>query len=71
MILCEDLRTEDEAAFLAEAVLAACDTDFDLAGRTINFSASVGVAMTASGAGSTTGILGEADIAMYLSLIHI
>ena len=65
VVLCEDLRTDDEAAFLAEAVLAACSTDFDLAGRTINFSASVGVAVSAGGAGSTTGILGEADIAMY------
>jgi diguanylate cyclase (GGDEF)-like protein len=65
VILCEDVRTDDEAALLAEAVLAACETDFDLAGRTMNFSASVGVAVTAGGAGSTTGILGEADIAMY------
>jgi diguanylate cyclase (GGDEF)-like protein/PAS domain S-box-containing protein len=65
VILCEDLRADDEAAFLAEAVLAACSTDLDLAGRTINFSASVGVAVAAGGAGSTTGILGEADIAMY------
>jgi diguanylate cyclase (GGDEF)-like protein/PAS domain S-box-containing protein len=65
VVLCEDVRTDDEAAFLAEAVLAACTTDFDLAGRTINFSASVGVAVSAGGAGSTTGILGEADIAMY------
>ena len=65
VILCEDLASEDDAAFVAEAVLAVCDTDFDVSGRTINFSASVGVAVTASGAGSTTGILGEADIAMY------
>ncbi len=65
VVLCEDVRSEDEVAFVAEALLQACAAGVVVGGRRLALSASVGVALALSGEASTTSLLSEADIAMY------
>ena len=65
VVVCEDVESEQEVAFVAEALLEECSTAVQLAGRRISMSASVGVTLSLAGEDSTAGLLGEADIAMY------
>jgi len=65
VVLCEDLGGEDEVAFIARAVLDAFTPGVVLAGHRVSLSASVGVSLAFDGEGTTTGMLSEADIAMY------
>ena len=65
VVVCEDVASEDEVAFVAEALLEACGAGHLVGDRPLSVSASVGVALAVDGEATTTGMLGEADIAMY------
>jgi diguanylate cyclase (GGDEF)-like protein/PAS domain S-box-containing protein len=67
VVLREDLGSEDEAALLAEALLAACVETLVLDGRRLNVSVSIGLALAGAGDGDIDAarLLSEADIAMY------
>jgi diguanylate cyclase (GGDEF)-like protein/PAS domain S-box-containing protein len=65
VVVCEDVASEDDVAFVAEALLEACGAGVVVGERRLGVSASVGVALAVGGEASTTGMLGEADIAMY------
>ncbi len=65
VVLCEDVRSEDDVAFVAEALLEACADGVVVGEQKLALSASVGVALALSGEASTTSLLSEADIAMY------
>jgi len=64
VVVCEDVGSERDVAFVAEALLEACADPVELDGRRVTLSASVGVSL--AGSGEDTGdLLSEADIAMY------
>jgi diguanylate cyclase (GGDEF)-like protein len=65
VVVCEDVASEDDVAFVAEALLAACAQGVEVGGRRLTMSASVGVALAVGGESGTTALLSEADIAMY------
>ena len=65
VVVCEDVGCEQEVGLIAEALLAACGTGVETTDQRLALSASIGVAVSASGAGSTTSLLSEADIAMH------
>jgi diguanylate cyclase (GGDEF)-like protein len=65
VVVCEDVGSEQDVAFVAEALLEQCATAVQLGERRVSLSASVGVALAVAGDASTAGLLSEADIAMY------
>jgi diguanylate cyclase (GGDEF)-like protein/PAS domain S-box-containing protein len=65
VVLCEDLGSEHEVGFVAEALLEACKADVQLSDRRVSVSVSIGVALAFSGEASTSALLSEADMAMY------
>jgi diguanylate cyclase (GGDEF)-like protein/PAS domain S-box-containing protein len=65
VVVCEEVESEQDVAFVAEALLEQCATVVELGDRRISLSASVGVALAVAGETSTAGLLSEADIAMY------
>jgi diguanylate cyclase (GGDEF)-like protein len=64
-VLLEDLTTEDEAILVAERAVNLLRAPFDLAGKSANVSASIGVAVRADDSTGTDTLLAEADAAMY------
>ncbi|MDP9274781.1 MAG: sensor domain-containing diguanylate cyclase [Chloroflexota bacterium] len=64
-VLLEDLTTEDEAILVAERAVNLLRAPFDLAGKSANASASIGVAVRADDSTGTDTLLAEADAAMY------
>ena len=65
VVVCEDVASEQDVAFVAEALLEQCALPVQLGERRISLSASIGVALAVGGEVGTAGLLGEADIAMY------
>jgi diguanylate cyclase (GGDEF)-like protein/PAS domain S-box-containing protein len=65
VVVCEDVGSEDDVAFVAEALLEACGAGLVVGGHALGVSASVGVALAVGGEATTSAMLGEADIAMY------
>ncbi|MGH3443872.1 MAG: EAL domain-containing protein, partial [Nocardioidaceae bacterium] len=65
VVVCDGIDGEQGAAFVAEALLEACAGGFELDGRAVHLSASLGVSLAAGGDATTTSVLAEADIAMY------
>jgi diguanylate cyclase (GGDEF)-like protein len=65
LILCEDLSTPTDAEMLAERVVQAFDEPFDVDGRSIDMSASVGIAFSGAGEDVPESLLHDADFAMY------
>jgi diguanylate cyclase (GGDEF)-like protein len=65
VVVCEEVTSEQDVAFVAEALLEECATAVLLGDRRISLSASVGVSLALAGEASTAGLLSEADIAMY------
>jgi diguanylate cyclase (GGDEF)-like protein len=64
-VLLEDLTTEDEAILVAERAVNLLRAPFDLAGKSANVSASIGVAVRSDDSTGTDTLLAEADAAMY------
>jgi diguanylate cyclase (GGDEF)-like protein len=64
-VLLEDLATEDEAILVADRAVNLLRAPFDLAGKSANMSASIGVAIRADDSTGTDTLLAEADAAMY------
>ncbi|BAL88335.1 putative diguanylate cyclase/phosphodiesterase with GAF sensor [Actinoplanes missouriensis 431] len=63
-VLMEDVTIEDARA-VAERIVARTAEPFSIAGRVVHIGASIGIAAAAVGGVDATGILGNADIAMY------
>lgn len=64
-VLLEDLTSEDEAVLVGERAVNLMKAPFDLAGKSVNVSASIGVAVRADDSIGTDTLLAEADAAMY------
>ena len=64
-ILLEDLTSENEGVVVAERAVNLLRAPFDLAGKSVNVSASIGVAIRADDSTGTDTLLAEADAAMY------
>jgi len=64
-VLLEDLTSEDEAVLVGERAVNLMKAPFDLAGKSVNVSASIGVAVRADDSTGTDTLLAEADAAMY------
>lgn len=64
-VLLEDLSTEEEAILVAERAVNLLRAPFDLAGKSANVSASIGVALRSDDSTGTDTLLAEADAAMY------
>jgi diguanylate cyclase (GGDEF)-like protein len=65
VVLCEDLDDEAQAKMIAMRVVDAVALPFDLAGVTVEISASVGIACTGLGENVPEQMLHDADTAMY------
>jgi len=65
VVLCEDLRDSAHAEAVAERIAAAMAAPFDLAGRRVTVSASVGIAFSGPGQDIPDVLLRDADFAMY------
>ena len=63
-VLCEDVQREQDGIAMAERIMSSMNRPFDLAGREVFVTASVGVAVSAH-AGSAENLLRDADVAMY------
>lgn len=64
-ILLTGLRCPDEAAMVAQRILAALTEPYDLDGRTVNNTASIGIACSATGYTRAADMVRDADNAMY------
>ena len=64
-LLVEDLTSADSAVIVADRALSLLTTGFDLAGQTVNVSASIGVALCADATTGADALIHEADEAMY------
>jgi diguanylate cyclase (GGDEF)-like protein len=64
-ILLEELTSEDEGVIVAQRAVNLLRAPFDLAGKSVNVSASIGVAVRADDSTGTDTLLAEADAAMY------
>ena len=64
-VLLEDLATENQALVVAERAVSLLADSFNLAGKSANVSASIGVALRADDSTGTDTLLAEADAAMY------
>jgi diguanylate cyclase (GGDEF)-like protein len=65
VMLLDGLAGERDAEVTAERIVAELVRPFTIDGRTVNISASVGVAVQRSGSGDAGDLLRDADIAMY------
>lgn len=66
VVLCEDLRTEDDAMTVVDRLSAAMATPFELEGRTIGITVSIGIAFASeTGDDTPETLLQDADSAMY------
>jgi len=65
VLLLENLSSANDAAVLAEKVLACCAEPFVIAGRELHVSASVGVSVYPDNGGDAEALLKNADTAMY------
>jgi diguanylate cyclase (GGDEF)-like protein len=65
MILMEDVDSESDAAALAERIRGGLAAPFEIGGRDVFVSASIGIATTRSGFDLPEDVLRNADIAMY------
>lgn len=65
VIIVEDLADAAQAATLAQRTCSEFEQPFDLGGETIVCTTSAGVATTTASAHSATGLLHEADLALY------
>ena len=65
VVLCEDVGCEQEVVLVAEALLGVCAAGSEVTSQRLALSASIGVAVSEAGEGSTTSLLSEADIAMH------
>ncbi|MDP9606454.1 UNVERIFIED_ORG: diguanylate cyclase (GGDEF)-like protein [Variovorax paradoxus] len=65
VLLLEDLDSANDAAVLAEKVLACCAEPFVIEGRELHVSASVGVSIYPENGGDAEALLKNADTAMY------
>ena len=63
-VLIEDIRSESEATIVAQRLLDAMQAPFELRGRSMTMSASIGIAMNSAG-DTVEEILRNADVAMY------
>jgi diguanylate cyclase (GGDEF)-like protein len=64
-VLLEDLTSEGEAVLVGERAVNLMKAPFDLSGKSVNVSASIGVALRADDSTGTDTLLAEADAAMY------
>jgi diguanylate cyclase (GGDEF)-like protein len=64
-VLLEDLTSEDGAALVAERAVGLLAAPFDLAGKSVRISASIGVAVRADDSTGPETLIAEADAAMY------
>jgi diguanylate cyclase (GGDEF)-like protein/PAS domain S-box-containing protein len=65
VVLCEDLRDEDQAVELAERAARAFAEPFALSHAEVTVSASIGIAVTSRSSERASNLLQEADAAMY------
>lgn len=65
VLLLENLSSANDAAVLAERVLACCAEPFMIAGRELHVTASVGVSVYPDNGGDAEALLKNADTAMY------
>ncbi len=65
VVLCEDLADSTHAETLAERITAAMSAPFEVAGRWIAMTASVGIAFSGRGQDIPEVLLRDADLAMY------
>jgi diguanylate cyclase (GGDEF)-like protein/PAS domain S-box-containing protein len=65
VIICEDLRDEDQAVELAERAAGAFATPFALEHAEVTVSASIGIAATSRSSDRAASLLQDADAAMY------
>ncbi|MGJ3700827.1 bifunctional diguanylate cyclase/phosphodiesterase [Variovorax sp. AFSI2.2] len=65
VLLLENLSSANEAAMLAEKVLACCAEPFVITGRELHVTASVGVSVYPDNGGDAEALLKNADTAMY------
>ncbi len=65
VVVCEDVGSEQDVAFVAEALLEACARPVELEGRRVSLSASIGVSLAMAGEAGAQALMSEADIAMY------
>jgi diguanylate cyclase (GGDEF)-like protein len=65
VVLLDGLAGECDAEIIAERIVAELGRPFTVDGRTVNISASVGVAVQHSDSGDAGDLLRDADIAMY------
>jgi diguanylate cyclase (GGDEF)-like protein len=70
VILCEDLHHRVDAEIVAERIAAALATPFDLDGRVVTITASVGIAFSGAGQDIPDVLLRNADFAMYEAKQH-
>ena len=64
-VLLEDLTAEDGALLLADRAVRLIAAPFDLLGKSVSVSASIGVALRADDSTGTDTLIAEADAAMY------
>jgi diguanylate cyclase (GGDEF)-like protein len=64
-VLLEDLTTEDGALVVAERAASLLAAPFDLAGKSVSVSASIGVALRVDDSTGPETLIAEADGAMY------
>ncbi len=67
IVLLHDIRTEDDALTAAEKLRCHLETPFDIEGRRLQISASIGIALYPSHADNARELARRADEAMYLS----
>ena len=65
VIICEDLADPTQAELVAQRLADAFDEPFDIAGRPLEVSASVGIAFSGPGEDIPEALLRDADLAMY------
>lgn len=65
ILLEEDVTDEGDAVQTAERILKELEAPFDVAGRRVSITASIGIALSIPGRRDPTNLLRAADIAMY------
>jgi diguanylate cyclase (GGDEF)-like protein/PAS domain S-box-containing protein len=64
-ILLDDVATERDAALAAQRILRAIEQPFDIAGREVSVTASIGIALGKTGFENAEAMLRDGDTAMY------
>lgn len=65
VILIEDVKTYDNVIFIAQRILEELSAPFNLEGREIFTSASIGITFSTTGSNRSEDLLRDADLAMY------